>query len=256
MGDPVADILDQVRSERLTGGADAWTGSRRSLRQLCQVATRLLDAHGVAVSVVATDGAPQLVAASDGIERPLDGLQQVTGDGPGFEAFEISRPVLIPDLDAVDPARWPAYVAAARANGVRAVFAFPLQVGAIRLGSLELHRKVSGGLGADGLTSAFSLADAAVVLLLDEHSPAEGAMVGPPASLPYRAEIFQAQGMVMMQLGVSLHEAMLRLRAHAFVNDADLADVAREVVNHQLRLDRSEGDGGSYDGAVKREGGR
>ena len=256
MGDPVADILNQVRSEELTGAAETWTGSRRSLRQLCQVATRLLDAQGVAVSVVATDGAPQLVAASDGIERPLDGLQQVTGDGPGFEAFETSRPVLIPDLDAVDSARWPAYVAVARANGIRAVFAVPLQVGAIRLGSLELHRRVPGGLGTEGLTSAFSLADAAVVLLLDEHSPVEGAVVGPPASLPYRAEIFQAQGMVMMQLGISLHEAMLRLRAYAFVNDADLVDVARAVVHHQLRLDRSDDEGEPYDGAVKREGGR
>lgn len=256
MGDPVADILDLVRSEELTGDAEAWTGSRRALRQLCQVATRLLDAQGVAVSVVATDGAPQLVAASDGVERPLDGLQQVTGDGPGFEAFETSRPVLVPDLAAVDPVRWPAYIAAARDNGIRAVFAFPLQVGAIRLGSLELDRAAPGGLGADGLTSAFSLADAAVTLLLESHFPVEGAMVGPPASLPYRAEIFQAQGMVMMQLGVSLHEAMLRLRAYAFVNDADLADVARQVVEHRLRLHRSDDEGGSYDGPVKREGGR
>lgn len=255
MGDPVADILDLIRSEELTGDAERWTGSRRSLRQLCQVATRLLDAQGVAVSVVATDGAPQLVAASDGVERPLDGLQQVTGDGPGFEAFETSRPVLVPDLAAEDPARWPAYVAAARVNGIRAAFAFPLQVGAIRLGSLELHKSAPGGLGADGLTSAFSLADAAVTLLLESHFPVEGAIVGPPASLPYRAEIFQAQGMVMMQLGVSLHEAMLRLRAYAFVNDADLADVARQVVDHRLRLHRSDDEGGSYDGPVKREGG-
>jgi hypothetical protein len=59
-----------------------------------------------------------------------------------------------------------------------------------------------------------------------------------------------------MQLGVSLREAMLRLRAHAFVNDADLADVARQVVDHRLRLHRSDEEGGSYDGPVKREGGR
>jgi hypothetical protein len=253
MGNPVADILREVRSEELPSDADP---STRSLRRLCQVATRLVGAQGVAVNVVATDGAPQLVAASDGVERPLDGLQQITGDGPGSEAFETSRPVLVPDLDELDPARWPGYVAAARANGIHAVFAIPLQVGAVRLGSLELYRSAAGGLSADELTNAFSLADAAVTLLLDEHFPVEGAVTGPPASLPYRAEIFHAQGMVMMQLGVSLHEAMLRLRAHAFVNDADLADVARQVVNHQLRLDRPDDEGGSYDGPVKREGGR
>ncbi|HLK94482.1 MAG TPA: GAF and ANTAR domain-containing protein [Nocardioidaceae bacterium] len=256
MGDPVADILEQVRTEETPAGDEPSTGSTLSLRRLCHVATRLVGVRGAAINVVATDGAPQLRAASDGVERPLEGLQQVIGAGPGAEAFETSRPVLVPDLDAVDPTRWPGYPGAARADGIRAVFAVPLQVGAVRLGSLELYRSEPGGLAADELTSAFSLADAAVSLLLDEHFPIEGALVGPAASLPYRAEIFQAQGMVMMQLGVSLREAMLRLRAHAFVNDADLADVARQVVDHRLRLHRSDEEGGSYDGPVKREGGR
>jgi len=241
--DSVADILQRVRDEKLTEHPDSSTPSMPSLHQLCRVATRMMAARGVAVSVVATGGASQRVAAVEGVDRPLEDLQQVTGNGPGLEAFETSRPVLVPDLDAVDPARWPGYPAAARDKGVRAVFALPVQVAAIRLGSMELYRSAPGPLGVDGLTHAFALADAAVSLLLDERFPSEGTAEGPTASLPYRAEIFQAQGMAMMQLGVSVNEAMLRLRASAFVSGDDLADVARQVVDHRLRLTRSDGAG-------------
>ena len=38
--------------------------------------------------------------------------------------------------------------------------------------------------------------------------------------------LYQAQGMVMVQLGVDLAEAMARLRAHAYAVDRRLADVA------------------------------
>jgi hypothetical protein len=44
--------------------------------------------------------------------------------------------------------------------------------------------------------------------------------------------------MVMMQLGVSLNEALLRLRAYAFSTDQALVEVARAVVERRLRLDR------------------
>lgn len=56
----------------------------------------------------------------------------------------------------------------------------------------------------------------------------------------YRAEVFQAQGMVMVQLAVSLAEALLRIRAHAYPEERPVADVARDVVNRTLRFDRDQ----------------
>jgi hypothetical protein len=47
--------------------------------------------------------------------------------------------------------------------------------------------------------------------------------------------------MVSVQLGVSLGEAFARLRAHAFAAGATLGDVAGDVVNRKLRLDRDPG---------------
>ena len=42
--------------------------------------------------------------------------------------------------------------------------------------------------------------------------------------------------MLTEQLGVSITDAFVRLRAYAYVNDLQLADVARDIVARRLRL--------------------
>lgn len=42
--------------------------------------------------------------------------------------------------------------------------------------------------------------------------------------------------MISVQLGVSLEEAFVRLRARAFAGNAALGDVAAEVVDRRLRF--------------------
>ena len=48
--------------------------------------------------------------------------------------------------------------------------------------------------------------------------------------------VHQAAGIVSAQLDVSVAEALIRLRAHAFANDRLLTDVAQDVVAHRLRF--------------------
>jgi AmiR/NasT family two-component response regulator len=52
----------------------------------------------------------------------------------------------------------------------------------------------------------------------------------------HRAEIDQATGMLTEQLGVSITDAFVRLRAYAYTCDLQLADVARDIVARRLRL--------------------
>jgi AmiR/NasT family two-component response regulator len=52
--------------------------------------------------------------------------------------------------------------------------------------------------------------------------------------------VYQAQGMVMIQLGVPLGEAMARLRAHAYAQDRTLGSVARDIVARTLTLEADE----------------
>jgi hypothetical protein len=56
----------------------------------------------------------------------------------------------------------------------------------------------------------------------------------PDNSSSGRAEVHQATGMVLAQLGISATEALARLRGHAFVEQRLLIDVARDVVSRRL----------------------
>ncbi|MCA1822134.1 MAG: ANTAR domain-containing protein, partial [Pseudonocardia sp.] len=51
-----------------------------------------------------------------------------------------------------------------------------------------------------------------------------------------RAEIYQATGMVLAQLGISVTDALARIRAYAFAEQRPLGDVAHDVVSRRLRF--------------------
>jgi GAF domain-containing protein len=213
------------------------------LRGLCALAVTTLPAFGAGLSVVAKDRQFSLLAAADPISERLEELQFVLGEGPCVDAAASRRPVLVSDLAEEGPRRWPMYTAAALETGVRAIFAFPLQVGAAQLGVLDLFRDAPGPLSALELAHAFAVADNAIVTLLDGQDRAGSGADGPPvagAMLPAPLELFQAQGMVMVQLGGDLAEAMARIRAHAFAENRRLVDVARDIVARELTFDRDE----------------
>ena len=79
------------------------------------------------------------------------------------------------------------------------------------------------------------------MLLLDSQDHAAGSPTvgagGQPAGLAlHRAEIDQATGMLTEQLGTSIADAFVRLRAYAYANDLRLNDVARDIVARRLRM--------------------
>jgi hypothetical protein len=191
---------------------------------------------------------------TDEVSRQLAELQLTLGEGPLFDASASGGPVLASDLaDGDSRARWLAFAPAASQAGAAAVFVFPLVVGAIRAGVLGLYRDRPGSMSDSQLGDALTFADTATMLLLDGQDgavvatgPGDG-LGGQPAGLAfYRAEIDQATGMLTEQLGVNITDAFVRLRAYAYVNDLQLADVARDVVARRLRMfpdpDLSQGD--------------
>ena len=149
-------------------------------------------------------------------------------------------PALVADLTAPDClARWPVFAPAAAQAGVRAVFALPLQVGAIRLGVMDLYRARPGDLDREQLADALVLADTACALLLDA---AQRDRPRPDGRWPEQAglqhpEVHQATGMIIVQLGVTAAVALIRLRAYAYAHDRRLRDVAGDVVARRLRFD-------------------
>lgn len=186
---------------------------------------------------------PEPLFASDALSGLLEDLQFTTGEGPAAGDFRMGAPVLVADLESA-AARWPGFVPEAVAAGARAMFAVPLQAGAIRLGVLSLYRAVPGPLAAEELADALVFADITLGLLLDAASGVSGS----PGYRPLngmsdgRAVVHQATGMVSVQLGVSLEEALVRLRAHAFACGTAVGEVAADVVSRKLCFERRGGE--------------
>jgi hypothetical protein len=210
-----------------------------SIGAVCLAAARHLGVDGASVTAMSGPQSREPVSASDELGAVLEELQFTTGEGPGAEEFWLGSPVLVADLESA-AARWPGFVPEAVAAGARAMFAFPLQAGAMRVGVLSLYRAVPGPLSAGELADVLVFADIALQLLLDTAAGISGS----PAYQPpldglsdRRAVVYQATGMISVQLGVSLEEALARLRARAFAGGAALGAVAGDVVSRQLRFE-------------------
>lgn len=204
---------------------------------VCRAAVLWLGVDGASVTAVSGLIAREPLFASDELSARLEELLLTTGEGPGVEDFRFGSPVLIPDLESA-AARWPGFVSAAVAAGARAIFALPLQVGAIRVGVLSLYRALPGSLAPQELADVLVLADIALAMVLDAAAGISGSPEYRPDGLSdSRAEVYQATGMISVQLGVSLEDAFVRLRAQAFAADAALGDIADDVVNRKLRFE-------------------
>jgi GAF domain-containing protein len=152
--------------------------------------------------------------------------------------------VLESDLDEPSTPRWPAFTGPAVAAGVRAVFGFPLHVGAVRLGALNLYRDQPGPLTDEQHADALVMADVAAqaLLLLQADAPPGKLAAELEAGADFQYVVHQASGMVAVQLDVGVDQALIRLRAHAFGNDRTLAEVGHDVVDRRLRFDDRNGE--------------
>lgn len=209
-----------------------------ALQGLCRALTTHLDVLGAAVNLTSGRGPAGVIAASDDRCRQLDELQFSAGEGPCYDSVLWGRPVLTPDLPAVGTGHWPGYAAGAVAAGVTGVFAFPLQVGAICLGVLDVYAARPGSLTDEGLLMTLTFARIATEILLDGDLVEGGDLApGLGAALDYRAEIYQAQGMIMVARNVGAVEALARMRAHAFALNQPLLALALEIVGGRQRLE-------------------
>ena len=226
----VSEILAEAQSSTIPGSLP---------ERLCVACAAALPVTGVGLAFMNDDGPVAIIAATDGPARRLEDLQLVLREGPCVDASITRRPVLQPDLNAIEPTRWPHFVPAAQRAGVAAIFSFPLQVGAVRLGILDLYRDSPGMLDAQQLNDALSYSDAATEVILHLQGQVEGVVLHPELSegFTYSPAIHQATGMISAQTGAGIHDALLLLRARAYADDRRLIELAEEVVDRRLRWD-------------------
>lgn len=212
------------------------------LSRVCGAARGLVGVSGAGLSLMADGELRGTAGVSEpGIELVQE-LQLTLGEGPGIDAWRTGGPVLEPDLADPRTLRWPTFAESAVEANIPAVFALPVGIGAIALGVLVLYRDQAGPLDADQLGRGILLADIAAHAILGAQADAPTPDL--PSALaeepPHWAEVHQATGMLSAQLGVSLSEAFVRMRAHAFSQDLPLRSVAGEIVARRLRLASAE----------------
>lgn len=218
-------------------GADGPPTLGGGLQAVCRATTRHLSLWGAVINLISRSGLDCLVASSDKSSQRMGELPFNVGEGPCLDAFAQGRPVLVPDLAATAGRQWFAYASAALGLGVGAVFAIPLHVGAVRLGVLEAYSDRPRGLEGEEIAMLLNFAVIGTELLLDsQHDGPDAAVEGRLSlGLDHRAEVYQAQGMVMVEMDIDLAEALIRMRARAFSRDALLIDVARDIIaGHML----------------------
>ena len=216
-------------------------GGESAPLRVCQASVSALPVDGAAITMMTGADRQEPVCASDEVSGRIDEIQFSLGEGPCVEAFMTGRPVLISDLqDGIDQ-RWPVFSVNARRTSARALYVLPLQVGAIKVGVIDLYRLAPGPLHPKELTGARRVADAALWTLLGQRDGPthEGAgslleLSDPPL---HRAVVHQATGMVVVQAGVSAETALAKLRAYAFSHERPVDEVARDVVARRLRLE-------------------
>lgn len=199
---------------------------------------------GAGIMLMSGDVPHGSVCTSDNVSAVIEELQYALGEGPCVDAYRQGRPVFEADLAHPATPRWLAFAGPAVAAGAQAVFGFPLQVGAVRLGALNLYCDRPGSLNDEQHANALVMADVAAqaVVLLQAGAPPGKLAAELEAGADFHYVVHQAAGMIAAQLNIGVGQALVRLRAYAFGNDRRLAEVAEEVVARTLRFDARGGE--------------
>ena len=189
-------------------------------KRLCAVGAEVTAMTGAGIMLMSGDVPRGSLCTTNAVSDVIEQLQYALGEGPCVDAYHHDRPVLEPDLAAPSRPRWLAFSRPAVEAGVRAIFGFPLQVGAVRLGALNLYRDRPGPLTDDQHADALGHGR--------RRRPGSAGAPGEriPGQLAAELEagadfqyvVHQASGMVAVQLDVSVGQALIRLRAYAFGN--------------------------------------
>jgi hypothetical protein len=213
-------------------------------RRLCEVCAEVTGMTGAGIMLMAGELPRGSVCTTNKVSALIEQLQYALGEGPGMDAYLEDRSMLEPDLAEPGWPRWLAFTGPAVEAGVRAVFGFPLHVGVVRLGALNLYRDRPGPLTDDQHADALVMADVAAqaVLVLQANAPPGSLATALEAGADFQYVVHQSSGMVAAQLDISVAEALIRLRAYAFGNGRALAAVAQDVVARTLRFNVEYGD--------------
>lgn len=220
--------MDRTGIERVLDMLASQPAGRLPVR-LCAAATDALSVSGAGIAMVSDDAHFQSIGAT-GSGVIGEELQLTLGEGPSYDAYRHGQPVVVDDVAA--ERRWLMLGHDAVKAGIGAIFAFPLRSGAAQLGAFTLYRDRSGQLDDEQYRDALVFARVILHLLVAVQDDRPSGDLHEVFSGDGAAnwEIPQATGMVAAQLGISINDALARLRGHAMAAETTLGIAASMVV--------------------------
>jgi GAF domain-containing protein len=210
-------------------------------RSLCSVATEITALTGAGIALLSDGPHYTSYCASDDTAHRLLDTEVILGEGPSIDACGSDVVIEASDLDAHLRGRWIAYAPAALALGARAVFAFPVRIGAIRIGALTFHRNEPGPLSDLQESDAYLLASVVGRSILATRAGAAPDELADELGLTLSLDfsVHQAAGMLAVQGAMGIGDAFVALKAHSFGSGVDITTLAQQVVQRQMAYDRT-----------------
>jgi hypothetical protein len=211
---------------------------------LCSVAKEITELSGAGIAITATDGTREQLCTSNDVAQRLMDLEITLEEGPGHEASQHGAANEVTDLLGDDGQRWTFYTPEALELGARAVFGFPIQIGAVVFGALSLYRDRAGALSEQQSSSAYLMASVIgrAVLVMQAGAPVGAIADELQGQSTFDFSVHQASGMLSVQAKLSVKDALVMLRAHAFVVHMSPTELARRIIDRETRFDLQSGD--------------
>jgi len=206
-------------------------GIESFLQQLSELATGAAD-QSISCGITARrDGRPLTVASSDERANALDESQYAVAEGPCLHSLATGVPVLISDVD--QEIRWPDYLPAARAQGLRCSLSLPLTVDGSTVGAMNLYGFAEPGIFTGPVRHRCEVfagqASGALQLTLGRTADHE-LLDQLDQALASRTTIDQAIGILMGQQRCTADEAFTLLRKRSQGGQQKLRNVATDLI--------------------------
>ncbi|GAA1000745.1 GAF and ANTAR domain-containing protein [Subtercola frigoramans] len=206
---------------------------------ICRPFLRVAPVSGAAVSTIGSGRlGTSTICATDPKAVVIDELQIDLGEGPCWQALRTRKPVLSPNFALTEHPAWPVFAKALREYEIGALFAFPLTLGGLDVGSIDLYSHEPLTLTETEVSDVVSLTEIAAWQVLRRVLADDSVNLADVDSDPSpgfsRKQVHQATGMIIAQLEVSSTDALLLLRAHAFASGRSVREVAHAVVSRRL----------------------
>lgn len=204
---------------------------------LCSPLREAVSMPGAVVSTLGSPMGSQTVCASTTLGARIDEIQIDLGEGPSWEALRTRLPVVASDLQVDGGARWPGAWTALQELDVGSLYAFPLFVGTVGIGSIALYSMAAHELAPADITVMRRLAVIVSATLLRRALDRLEVTDGESEDEPYsRREVHQATGMVAARNDIGVDDALMLLRGHAYAAGRPVREVAADVVARRLDL--------------------